>query len=253
MKKSYILISIVIFFIAVVSVLLGYMQKALNQNAPTPSAMIDRTAMSATILNQLNIPQNYTPGPTATTIPLETLITGPNYMSGCLAINPVRYTKQEGYLNIMPGVTLSDDLERLVGTPDVKRTDAQRFDNLSMMIRIDPATHIVIEIRIDQHANFPSLMEIIQKYGCPDVIYAINNSMDGPRGIFGATDFVYFKQVGISFRFWRYPVRFEDKPRGIDYFLPGIKALEDVYALKPPTYADPVSHLPVSWDAAIYK
>lgn len=192
-----------------------------------------------------------------TLVPLETLVADPNYMKGCLAINPTKYKKQADFMNIYPGVTPPYEIEILLGKADtvtnqsfsVEGEEAHSYKALKATIFIDVRTHVVDVIDIHP-TNPPSLREIVKLYGCPDVIYAIDTNYE-LTGKYSATLLVYYRYAGISFSFDNLPIEEDAKPRYIYYFFPGLKFLENAYNLEPPTYAYLAGYLPITWYEAV--
>ena len=88
------------------------------------------------------------------------------------------------------------------------------------------------------------MKDIILKYGCPDLIFAIDSSIDQPSGTYNWTKFIYLGD-GLEFLFKSFPVLLSDIPKSVTFFKP--QSLESYMKLSNYTNFDLKEGKPVSW------
>ena len=165
-----------------------------------------------------NTPQKE-PGPEITltpalNAPTLTMTASSGQIIPCQKINSA---SQVDYLGILPGFSTTDNLIELIGKP---------VEILTIRIEND----IVVSITLPSDPkNRTNLREIFQKYGCPDIIFAIDFS-EHKSGQYSATSLVYL-DYGIEFTIEAFPLTLSDEISTSLFFKPG--TLDDFLSYNP--------------------
>ena len=151
----------------------------------------------------------------------QTLISNTNYLDPCKSVNPIKLTEQIPYLNIWPGKTKESEVESILGTPD-KRSIFRGvkdlvYDDTGLSVDIESGvvTYIVVN---PEESNLPiTLKEVILRYGCPDLILAVNTTEDQVG--YNSVRFIY-STIGMEVSFAGYPTGLGISADDISYFPP---------------------------------
>lgn len=151
-----------------------------------------------------------------------------NYMKDCKNKFPLIHSQQIGFREIYPGFTTEDQLIAQLGQPNkFSKTDEGEeylyFDpDVSYAYHFFITNHVVSDIFIEADAETLSpLQNILEKYGCPDVIFAVSASDDPFDNIlnYNRTFFVYL-DAGIRIKFEGYPINYLDTPFVVGFVKP---------------------------------
>jgi hypothetical protein len=188
-------------------------------------------------------------------IDIEKLLADPDYLAECKSINPSKSDKQAGYLGVYPGITHPNDVETLLGKPlnsgiinepsaKYRMTNYQTFS-----VRIDLAGSKTEFIHVNKDTHYPTALEIISQYGCPDMVYKRSLDEEGDSN-YSTVVFIYHKKVGLRVDFEQYPLSLKSNAYSILYFIPD--TAENVLKLFGFYHADGYA-APATWDDAIAR
>lgn len=213
-------------------------------------ASVDSPHFQPTIaptLNENNLPSE--------DIDIEELLADPNYLAECKSINPNRSDKQAGYLGVYPGITSPSDIEVLLGKPLSSGTITEPSTKYKMLnyqtfgVQVNLAGNRIESITVDNDTHYPTALEIISQYGCPDMVY--KRSLDKEENSnYSTTIFIYYKKVGLGIYFDQYPLSLESNAYGMEYFIPD--TAEKVLRFLGFYHADRYA-APATWNDAIAK
>ena len=184
-----------------------------------------------------NTPQKE-PGPEITltpalNAPTLTITASSGQIIPCQKINSA---SQVDYLGILPGFSTTDNLIELIGKPvEILTYEGENQEwiyesNESGFFPIRIENDIVVSITLPSDPkNRTNLREIFQKYGCPDIIFAIDFS-EHKSGQYSATSLVYL-DYGIEFTIEAFPLTLSDEISTSLFFKPG--TLDDFLSYNP--------------------
>lgn len=168
------------------------------------------------------------PVSTLTVQDVESIINSENYLKECRLKYPIVNSQQIGFLEVYPGITTKDELIAQLGQPNkFSKTDQVEeylyFDaSKSYAYHFYVTKNVVSDISIGSDIRqLDSLKNILEKYGCPDLVIAELLS-DDPFAIpseYNTTYFQYLK-AGLWIRFEGYPINYSDMPTVISFEKP---------------------------------
>jgi hypothetical protein len=175
-----------------------------NNNQPTSS--IEPIQASAT-------------EPLSNTLLAQTLVSQPDYLGRCETMNPAKLTEQIPYQNIWPGLTKESEVQAILGMPDKRSVFRDEINlvygnDIGILVKDNVVTTILVSPDADVRFR---LEEVIIKYGCPDLILAVNTTEDQVG--YNSIRFIY-STIGLAISFAEYPANLSD---GVDktwYFPP---------------------------------
>jgi hypothetical protein len=149
-----------------------------------------------------------------------TLIADPQYMKDCKTISAPRLRDQQDYLEIFPGQSTDEDVKTRLGNPreqnHFEKTEEWVYGGFNIYIE----DGVVSSIEAYEDAQIMvNLSQLNLEYGCPDLILAIDTSIDRPTGNYDLTKFIYLNN-GIEFVFLDFPVSLADNPTSVVFFMP---------------------------------
>ena len=177
-----------------------------------------------------------------------TLVSNTNYLDECKTLNPLKLTEQIPYQNIWPGKTKESEVESILGVPDKRSVlvgdeiNLVYSSDLGVLVKNDIVTSILVYP--EDETRF-TLEEVILKYGCPDLVLAVNTTEDqvGYDSIR-----LIFSKVGLAVSFAHYPANLSDSIDKIWYF-PSMTVQK--YFEKNGWAGMPRSAQPVEWNDAV--
>lgn len=177
----------------------------------------------------------------------QTLISNSNYLRECKTINRSKLTEQIPYKDIWPGKTRESQLVALLGAPDeaftIKGVTNWVYGGMGLFIEEGVVTEVLVQV--DQQSGL-TLEQLVLKYGCPDIVFAINTTEDQVG--YTGTRFIYYG-IGIEFYFMNYPVKLADVPDNIAYFQP--MGLQEYLKKNGWTVMGIQSGRPIEWTEAL--
>lgn len=177
----------------------------------------------------------------------QTLVSNTNYLDHCKTLNPIKLTEQIPYQNIWPGKTKESEVESILGVPDetsVFRDETSLLygTDVGVLVKNGVVTSILVSPEDESRL---SLEEVILKYGCPDLILAVNTTEDQV----GYTSIrLIYSTVGLAISFAHYPANLSDRVDTIRYF-PSMTVQE--YFEKNGWAQMPFSAQPLEWNDAV--
>lgn len=220
-------------------------------------------ALPACLSKQNNITQiTPTPREPASVTRLPTIsvyeyISDPNSKKECLKINSSTITSQANFNEIYPGTTSAIDVKNLLGEPsqitDGGNETGWYYDNNPQeFFSIIIVGNIVNRINIDNfNLTHPTLKEIVENFGCPDVITLVDTS-EHSSGNYNRAVFRY-PEIGIEFWFEygdENKVALTNVPNEIRYIVP-IKLVEYLKSSEPFLAIDSPFIKPVYWNEVV--
>jgi hypothetical protein len=189
--------------------------------------------------------------PTLTVQDVESIIYDENYLKGCKSNYPITHSKQVGFQEIYPGGTTKDELVAQFGQPNSFSATDQEEEYLYFDSDKTYAYHFYVVNGVVSSIFVNSITEtmqnILELYGCPDLIEAsalsdepFIDSID-----YNDTYFTYL-MAGIWVHFNSYPINYSDIPVGIGFEQP--LTLSSFLKLS----FDPLSSKLVSFSEAVY-
>lgn len=178
-----------------------------------------------------------------------TFVSNPEYMKECKMINPDNHKGQISYLGIYPGQSTSEDVLKHLDRP----TETNYFSNdeewvyKGFNINIEEDVVESIDVYGDPQLVV-SLKELIIQYGCPDLILAVDDSIEQPNGSYSLAHFIYIGN-GIDFIISGFPVSLTDVPYSVGFFIP--QSLEDYLNRSDYINFGPKVENVVSWREAV--
>ncbi len=158
-----------------------------------------------------------TPAPSPAIL-AKTLVADPEYLRDCMIVGSPRQHIQLDYLDIFPGQSTDENVKTLLGDPlernHVKKIEEWVYSGFNIYLESNIVTSIDV---YDDVQIMVSLKELISEYGCPDLIFAIDTSIDQPAGNYDLTKFIYYNN-GVEFFFPDFPVSLSDVPISIGFF-----------------------------------
>ena len=148
----------------------------------------------------------------------QTLVSNTTYLDECKTLNPLKFTEQIPYQNIWPGKTKESEVESILGVPDKRSVfrdviDLVYGDNgFFVEIQNGSVTYIVVPV---EGASGFTLKEVILKYGCPDLVLAVNTTEDQVG--YNSIRLIY-STLGLEVSFAHYPANLSDSADIISYF-----------------------------------
>jgi hypothetical protein len=152
-------------------------------------------------------------------------VSSSNYKKECLEINPATVRAQAGYLGMYPGITRASDMKVALGEPiriinGIRETTWYYHNKPKNLISVSITDNIVTRITdVNYDLTNPSLKEIVQEYGCPDIIQVVDRS-EHSAGNYDAITLSY-PQIGVEFWFeFNNKVHLTSAPSEIRYIKP---------------------------------
>jgi hypothetical protein len=182
------------------------------------------------------------------TTDIAALRSSPDYMRGCLMLNPQVHSSQANYRGIYPGRTTASEVRQRVGEP-LKANDfselSWEYDRFTILFKEEVVTQIFADD--DGERLTSNLRDVINTYGCPEVIYGVDINED-PGGEYSRTLFVYLN-LGVQFMFDKLPVKLTDTVDRVDYFEPStLSNYHNIF-----TYLSiPNKSRPLKWNGAVH-
>jgi hypothetical protein len=182
------------------------------------------------------------------------MVFSPNYLAGCKILSKTVITKQIDYNGVIPGKSTDHDVISLLGDETTKVFDSWVYDNGVTITFAEGEKPVVDLILIDRNPALAeaadSVLDMVGKYGCPEIIYAYDPAMDRPFVKYEVTVFAY-PAIGIAFYVPDYPVDLEAKPDEVIIF--ASKTLSDYLLENTFIYSPSGQAMVVSWDDAVDK
>ena len=219
--------------------------------------------LGLTACEQSLAPAGVTPTPTSPPVltieALQTVVASPSYLVGCKSSSDTLLTEQVSYNGVIPGQSTYDDVTNLLGKPDRKAQldDTWVYDDgVSILFTQKANDHVVAEIGVYSVDNGTALdqmsaplLNIVEKYGCPEILYAYDPAIDNRSGQYDITVFAY-PTLGIEFQIPHYPVSLNAKPDEISIF--ASKSVSD-YLSERQWILDPDTAVVPLWDQAVFR
>jgi hypothetical protein len=185
--------------------------------------------------------------PVSNALLAQTLVSNTNYLNECKSLNPLKLTEQIPYQNIWPGKTKEAEVESILGVPDKRSVLGDEINlvygsDLGVLVKNGIVTSILVYP--EDETRF-TLEEVILKYGCPDLVLAVNTTEDQVG--YNSIRLIYSK-VGLAVSFAHYPANLSDSIDKIWYF-PFMTVQE--YFEKNGWAGMPGSAQPVEWNDAV--
>lgn len=179
----------------------------------------------------------------------QTLVADPQYLADCRAVWGHSLDAQQGYYGIIPGWANQEDVWKLVGDPLEVDITSEGSEWTYKGYAVEFTGGVVASVYVDDDPRIlVSLRELISKYGCPDLIFAFDNSIDQPSGSYNITIFTYLSK-GIGLYMGDFPVSLSDVPYLVEYSAP--TSLEKYLEERPDMADSLVVAKPVSWGEAV--
>jgi hypothetical protein len=153
-----------------------------------------------------------------------------SYLQDCRLQYPTKNDRQVDFRNVYPGITTVPDMLEKFGQPNKSSGDDDQgyqyiYINKERGYSYDFFTkdHIIKGVSVDDPEIVVPLKDILNKYGCPDLIVAESGEDDtiGAPIIFNGVSFTYLN-AGLLIRFDGYPIEYTSIP--------------DVFAFMNPAY-----------------
>lgn len=147
----------------------------------------------------------------------QTLVANTNYLEPCKKLNPIKSTEQIPYRNILPGKTKGSEIESILGTPDKRSVFGDEINlvygsNVGVFVQDGIVTSILVSLEDESGLT---LEEVIIQYGCPDLILAVNTTVDQV----GYNDIrLIYNTLGLAVSFPGYPATLSEHADAIWYF-----------------------------------
>lgn len=191
--------------------------------------------------------------PIITVSAIEAMVSSPNYLVGCKSLSKTLLTEQTSYRGIVPGKSTYADVTNLLGDPNDKAYLGNQWLYDGVSVLFDGGKHVVEVIHVFAGAVYDQmaipLLDIIGKYGCPEIIYAYDEGEE-KSGYFTVTTFAY-PTLGVEFRIRGYPVILSSKPDEIFIFIG--ESLSDYLLDRKQLLEDSEATVVLPWDEAIAK
>lgn len=199
-----------------------------SQTGGEENATVETSSASAT---EVIVP---TSTPVATMTRLATLtpsVTPTSAHAACSELFPAKLTGQVDYRGVLAGSTTTDELEGLLGTPtEIYNYEPGNQEWIYVESDIDGATvsiqdGVVVAIGVGPENGLATLREILELYGCPEVVFAVDLGEE-KSGIYSGTELLYLEN-GLRFIFYRLPLALTDNlglgvyeaPKSVEQFL----------------------------------
>ncbi len=159
---------------------------------------------------------------------IKTATYNDEYMKECKLKYPAAYTQQAGFQEMYPGITTKDELIDQLGQPDDYTESNTRDEYLYFDSRAGSVDHFImkdnlvtgIRVQSDTEILLP-LRDILETYGCPDLIFAIapGDDVEDTPLVFSETFLVYL-EAGIRINLDSYPIKYSSNPFQIYFVVP---------------------------------
>jgi hypothetical protein len=192
-----------------------------------------------------SIPSETSPPVATSTMSIETLRADPDYMAGCIKINPNFVDVQAGYKGIYPGRTTQDEVRNVFGKPlripQIAEGTLWEYEYLAVSFEKSKVSELYVF-----ESNGATLRDFILQYGCPDEIYALDVN-EHPYGEYSRLMFLYHR-IGFDFTIDNIPAKLDDTAYQTTYFKPGTRDdfMNIFLSLTVPNAAKPID-----WDDAV--
>lgn len=157
------------------------------------------------------------------------IVSDTDYLKDCRSQYPSVSNQQIGFRDIYPGKTTDNQIPESLGKPTAHNITIGGYEewlyydeNLTFAYRLYTKNNVVdfVTIEVDREILLP-LEDILNKYGCPDLIIAIE--LDPPPFAetpnYNKTFFIYHR-AGIEIRFEGYPVSYSDPASVVSFVKP---------------------------------
>jgi hypothetical protein len=177
----------------------------------------------------------------------QTLVSNTNYLDECKTLNHLKLTEQIPYQNIWPGKTKESEVESILGIPDKRSVLRDEINwvygsNVGLIVQDGIVTSILVSL---EDESWLTLEEVILKYGCPNLIMAVNTTVDQV----GYNDIrLIYSRLGLAVSFPGYPANLSTRADAIWYF-PMMTVQE--YFEKNGWARMPWSAQPIEWEDAV--
>ena len=177
----------------------------------------------------------------------QTLVSNTNYLNECKTLNPLKLTEQILHRNIWPGKTKESEVESILGIPDKRSVFRDEINlvygsNVGLFVQDGIVTSILVSL---ENESWLTLEEVILKYGCPNLILAVNTTVDQV----GYNDIrLIYSMLGLAVSFPGYPANLSTRADAIWYF-PMMTVQE--YFEKNGWARMPWSAQPIEWEEAV--
>ena len=215
----------------------GCSLKSLTTTSPTPAIVIPTQTV------------------TTSQTPVNVILSD-DYLKDCRSIFPTVLAGQVGFGEIYPGISTKDQIINQLGSPDKSDTTSEGEEYIYLDADAKYATHVFmkgnlassINVGSDNTTWFP-LQNILEKYGCPDLMIASASDTDLPDNplVYDGMHLAYL-QAGLWFVFDVYPIGYSDspiiigyeKPRTVDDYLEQVSYYLDKKILMIVTFSEAV-------------
>jgi len=181
-------------------------------------------------------------------------VSNPEYNKDCKKIKSSSYPDPIDFLGISPGETTEDGVISALGEPsEVSKSGEETnwfYDNrkdvfFSIIFVNKTATRIDL---VNTSKYQPTLLSIVEKYGCPSIIQALDTSEE-PNGMY--TRFLFsYPENGVEFWFEFGDINLASVPKEIKYFKP--KTLSDYIKYWGDSFfVDSPVMKPIDWSAVV--
>ena len=177
----------------------------------------------------------------------QTLMADPQSMQDCKTVSSQIRNGQMDYRKIIPGQTMSQKVEELLGKPEEVSTSKGEkwfYDGYLISFR----NKMVDSIYVDNDPKIlVQLNTIITNNGCPDLIMALDIKEE-PTGGYEATQIIYL-ELGVEYFFGAFPISLSSIPEFASFA--EHQTLEKYFQKSGLTNLSPAAGIPVSWDQAV--
>lgn len=143
-----------------------------------------------------------------------------SYLQDCRSQFPTKNDRQVGLKNVYPGVTTVPDMLAQFGQSYEYSEDNQGgsyyiYNNkeAGYVYNFRAENNIIEHVRVDDPEIVVPLKDILNKYGCPDLMVAeaLENDIPGAPIIFNGVSLTYLN-AGLLIRFNGYPIEYSSIP-----------------------------------------
>lgn len=157
------------------------------------------------------------PSTTPTFVPIQTVVANPDYLQECKEQYPNSAQGPADFLGIDAGKVTRDQIIEYIGAPNQIYDSGGKYEQWSydgFVITINQNNFISIFVSAEKYML--SLADILDEFGCPNVIFALDTQQEA-SGRYFETEFVYYN-IGVSFTFTVLPVPLDKSTTSISYF-----------------------------------
>lgn len=188
------------------------------------------------------------------TVSVYEYISSSDYNKGCPYTDSTVSNFQIDFMNIYPGRSSISEVKEILGQPKDEIVGGLEtnllYDNVEeIFLSIIVVNGIVDRINVDNiNMIYPSLKDIVENYGCPDIILAIDTS-EHSSGNYNAVIFCY-PEIGVEFWFDFDNINLKSIPTKIGY----IKQVELVKYIESFSYFLSINNpfmKPIDWNEVV--